>query len=171
MIKNYLTIAFRTLLKNRTYSLINAIGLSVGTLCCLYILMFVTNQYSYDKHHTKAKNIYRVTSTLIASGEKHQMATCSPIIAPALKSDFPEIEQFTRVIPTIDVGRHLLHYQKKIDIRKRCFFCRFYFFQCFYLSFRLWEPDGGIGRALLGCFTATDGRKTFRGNRSYRKDH
>ena len=144
MIKNYLTIAFRTLLKNRTYSLINAIGLSVGTLCCLYILMFVTNQYGYDKHHTKTKNIYRVTSTLTASGEKHQMATCSPIIAPALKSDFPEIEQFTRVIPTIDVGRHLLHYQEKSIYEKDAFFVDSTFFNVFTYHFVYGNPMAAL---------------------------
>ena len=50
MIKNYLKTALRFLRNNRTFSFINIIGLSLGTLCCLYILLYIEQQYSYDKH-------------------------------------------------------------------------------------------------------------------------
>src|SRR5215472_1153947 len=100
MLKNYLKTAFRFLLKNRTFSAINLIGLAAGTLCCFYIILYVIDQYSYDKHHTDAADIYRVTTTISQKGDKHQMATCSPPIAPALKSEFPEVIEFSRAIPT-----------------------------------------------------------------------
>src|ERR1700744_6407307 len=97
MIKSYLKTALRFLLKNKTFSFINIIGLAAGTLCCLYILLYVQDQYSYDKHHRDGKDIYRITTSLGSTGDKHNMATVSPPIAPAMKRDFPEVLQFTRL--------------------------------------------------------------------------
>ena len=115
MLKSYLKTALRFLLKNKTFSFINIFGLAVGTLCCLYILLYVQDQYSYDKHHKDAKNIYRITSTLALTGDKHNNSTCSPPIAPALKADFAAVKQYTRVIPTDFLGakQHLLRYKEK----------------------------------------------------------
>ena len=64
MLKSYLKTAMRFLLKNKTFSFINIFGLAMGTMCSLYILLYVQDQYSYDKHHKDAQNIYRVTSSL-----------------------------------------------------------------------------------------------------------
>jgi len=112
MIKNYFKIAFRFLAKNKTYSFINIAGLAVGTLCCLYIVLYVQDQYSYDKHHKDAGNIYRVTTTLqLSSGEKFNSAATSPPIAPAMKNDFADVKQFTRAVSTINVNQHLLRYK------------------------------------------------------------
>jgi putative ABC transport system permease protein len=115
MLKSYLKTALRFLLKNKTFSFINIIGLAAGTLCCLYILLYVQEQYSYDKHHKDAKNIYRITTTLALAGDKHNNATCSPPIAPTMKVDFPEVQQYCRVITTDYLGakQHLLRYKEK----------------------------------------------------------
>src|SRR4051812_33564428 len=102
MFQHYLKTTLRSLWKNKTYSFINIIGLSLGTLCCLYILLYVSDQYSYDKHHVNADDIYRITTTLTVPGTKQNtMATASPPIAPAMKNDFAEVKQFTRVVATI----------------------------------------------------------------------
>jgi putative ABC transport system permease protein len=74
MLKSYLKTAWRFLLKNKTFSFINIIGLATGTLCCLYILLYVQDQYSYDKQHKDAQNIYRVTTDLELTGDKHHRA-------------------------------------------------------------------------------------------------
>ncbi|HEY4198766.1 MAG TPA: ABC transporter permease, partial [Mucilaginibacter sp.] len=115
MLKSYLKTALRFLLKNKTFSFINIIGLAAGTLCCLYILLYVQEQYSYDKHHKNAKNIYRVTTTLAITGDKHTNSSCSPPIAPTMKADFPEVQQYCRVITTDLLGakEHLLRYKEK----------------------------------------------------------
>jgi len=115
MLKSYLKTALRFLLKNKTFSFINIIGLAVGTLCCLYILLYVQEQYSYDKHHKDASDIYRITTTLALTGDKHNNSTCSPPIAPTMKADFPEVLQYTRVITTDLLGakQHLVRYKEK----------------------------------------------------------
>jgi len=106
MIKSYLKTAIRFLLKNKTFSFINIVGLAIGTMCCLYILLFVQDQYSYDKHHKDAQNIYRVTSSLELTGDKHKSACSSPPIAPAIKRDFPEVVQYTRLFSSDLIGNN-----------------------------------------------------------------
>src|SRR5205809_7993520 len=101
MFKNYLKTAWRFLLKNKTFSFINILGLAIGTLCCLYIVLYVEDQNSYDKYYKNAQDIYRITTTTSFSGDKHDMATTSPPIAPALKNDFQEVQQFTRIVPIL----------------------------------------------------------------------
>ncbi|HVU99625.1 MAG TPA: ABC transporter permease [Puia sp.] len=113
MLKSYWKTALRFLLKNKTFSAVNLIGLAAGTLCCLYIVLYVVDQYSYDKHHDHAEDIYRVTTAISQTGDNIAMATCSPPIAPAMKKDFPEVVEFTRAIPTIGVTEHLLTYKEK----------------------------------------------------------
>src|SRR3984957_11477331 len=115
MLKSYFKTALRFLLKNKTFSLINIIGLATGTLCCLYILLYVQDQYSYDKYYTDAKDIYRVTTDLVLTGDKHHNATASPPIAPAIKRDFPEVLQYARVVPAAGFGasKTLMTYKEK----------------------------------------------------------
>ncbi len=135
MIKNYLKIAFRSLLKNKTYSFINITGLAIGTLCCLYIILYVQDQYSYDKHHKNAGNIYRITSTLTLPGDKHNNSTCSPPIAPAMKRDFAEVLQFTRVVSAIGDKQHLLRYKEKSFYETNAFFVDSTYFDIFSYHF------------------------------------
>jgi putative ABC transport system permease protein len=113
MIKNYLKTTVRFLLKSKTFSFINIIGLSTGTLCCLYILLYVQDQYSYDKHYKNDKDIYRINSLLDSRGVIHNMSTASPPIAPALKNDFPEVQQFTRLIGSRSADQNLVQYKNK----------------------------------------------------------
>ena len=115
MIKSYLKTAIRFLLKNKTFSFINIVGLAIGTMCCLYILLFVQDQYSYDKHHKDAQDIYRVTSSLNLTGDKHKSACASPPIAPAIKRDFPEVVQYARLISSDIIGNNnsMLKYKDK----------------------------------------------------------
>ncbi len=115
MLKNYFKTALRFLQKNKTFSGINIIGLSIGTLCCLYILFYVEEQYSYDKWEDHAGDIYRVPSSFKMSGDESRMASSSPPTAAAMKADFPEVQQYTRVFNATMFGadQHLLKYKDK----------------------------------------------------------
>ena len=150
MIRNYVTIAFRFLLKNKTFSLINIIGLAIGTLCCLYIVLYVKEQYSYDKHHINAKDIYRINSALVLPGDKPEnMGTASPPVAPAMKNDFGEVEQFTRVVGTIGISQHLLSYGEKSFYEKEAVFVDSTFFDVFTYHF----VKGSAAKALTEPYT------------------
>jgi putative ABC transport system permease protein len=135
MLKNYFRTAFRFLLKSKTFSLINLIGLALGTLSCLYIMLYVKDQYSYDRQFDHATDIYRVTSDLATNGDRHTMATTSPPIAPAMKADFPEVLHFTRAIPTLGAEEHLLVYKNKFFYEKDALLVDSTFFDVFNFPF------------------------------------
>ncbi len=144
MIKSYFKTAVRFLLKNRAFSFINLFGLAAGTLCCLYILLYVRDQYSYDRHHVHAGNIYRITTDLSLTGDKHHNATASPPIAPAMKNDFAEVEQFTRVVPTLGVTKHLLQYKDKSFYEDKAVYVDSTFFDVFTYHFVHGHINGAL---------------------------
>lgn len=100
MLRNYLKIAWRNLLKMKSYSLVNLLGLTVGTLSCLAIMLYVQSQFGYEKDFKNANLIYGVTTEIKSNGEglDFNSMTASPNIGPALQQAFEEIESQTRVI-------------------------------------------------------------------------
>jgi len=97
MIKNYLKIAWRNIWKNKVFSAINIIGLSVGMAACIVIMLFVSYERSFDNFHTK--NIYRLNEvqTIGAQGATQKVALSMFPMGPSLKTEFPEIKNFTRI--------------------------------------------------------------------------
>ena len=101
MIKNYLKIALRNLLKHKVYSLINIIGLAVSIACCLLLFLYVADEMSYDKFNEKYERIYRVTEERInEEGEPVRTATTFPPMATALALDYSFIEEAVRIRPS-----------------------------------------------------------------------
>lgn len=96
MVKNYLKIAWRNLLKHKSHSAINIVGLAVGMACFLLILFYVKDESSYDKFHKDYESIYRVTEVNYSDGGENMLANAFSAIGPALEADFPEIESFVR---------------------------------------------------------------------------
>ncbi len=99
MFKNYLKIALRNMLKYKSYSFINLIGLTVGLTCLLSILIFIQYEFSYDRFHKHANNTYRVLTKFPEEapwGSDLFRATPS-MLGPALKENFPEIVKSARL--------------------------------------------------------------------------
>ena len=97
MIKNYFKIAWRNLLKNKGFTAINIIGLSLGIGCFIMISMFVIDELSYDRYHENADRIYRINSDIIFGGTEMSMAVSSDPMGEALKTDYPEVENYVRL--------------------------------------------------------------------------
>lgn len=97
MLRSYLIIAIRSILKNRTYSLINVLGLSIGIAVSLLILLFVAHEFSYDQFHSKADRIYRMYAKVNYGGQQIQMTAMSSQFGPmALQSD-AGVENYVRI--------------------------------------------------------------------------
>ena len=107
MFRNYIKIAFRNLWKNKGFSAINILGLSIGITTCLIIMLFVYNELSYDRFNVKSSRIVRVTFQGSAAGEKFNEASIMPPVAQTMKADFPEVEAATRIR---DYGKPKLAY-------------------------------------------------------------
>jgi putative ABC transport system permease protein len=144
MIKSYFKTALRFLLKNKTYSFINIIGLAIGTLSCIYILLYVQDQYSYDTYQPAAHTIYRITTRLVSKGDARNFATSSPPIAPAMKRDFAEVQQSARVVPPLGASKHLLSYGLKSLYETDAFYADAGFFKIFDYHFLAGNPVSAL---------------------------
>lgn len=96
MLKNYLKITFRNLVKNKTYSVINIFGLSVGIAGSLLIMVYVANQLSYESMHKNANNIVRVSAGFGSGGGSMKLAGAMPGIGPAAAEEIPEVKAAVR---------------------------------------------------------------------------
>jgi len=96
MLKSYLKIAWRNLMKNKVFSFINITGLTIGITVCMMIFIFIMNEFSVDRFHEKGKLIFRVMRGYDKS--KPPVAYLSGPYAPALLNDFPgQIKKAVRV--------------------------------------------------------------------------
>lgn len=117
MLTNYIKIAFRTMLRNKSYSLINILGLSTGVACCLLLTLYIQEEMSYDKHHNDRENIYRIVSYLKGEGLRN-LGTVSPPIAPVLKAEIPEIVSAARLVNPPGVVENLIKYEGNVFYEK-----------------------------------------------------
>src|SRR4051794_27722606 len=99
MIKNYFKLAFRNLIKRKSYSLLNILGLAIGISCCLIIFQYVAFERSYDKFENKSDQLVRLRLDSYQDGKlAWKSATSYPAFGPTMKKDFPEVENFCRII-------------------------------------------------------------------------
>lgn len=101
MLKNYMLIAFRSFVKNKAYSFLNILGLTVGISCSLIIFLFVYDEWTYDHNQEKLDVLYRLNSGyhLPNEGGYEEYATGGPVVAEMLVKDYPEIKQAVRLRP------------------------------------------------------------------------
>ncbi len=101
MIKNYFKIAWRTLWRNKFFSLINILGLVIGMTACLLLVNYVTFETSFDRFHYQSENIYRVTHEFYQKGElKSQSAAVYSPLTPVIQHEIPEVLAVARIHPT-----------------------------------------------------------------------
>jgi len=98
MLINYLKIAWRNISKNKFFSAINIFGLSIGLACCILMYLFIQHELSYDRFNKHATYIYRVTSIGDGPNGKSHLAVTPAPWAPLMKKDYPEIQQYVRVL-------------------------------------------------------------------------
>lgn len=103
MLKNYLKTAFRNLKKYKIFTLINISGLTLGIAAVLLITMYVFNESSFESTHKNSERIYRVNANFGSGDQPMKMAGVMPALGPAVKSNVPEVENYTRYIPAGDV--------------------------------------------------------------------
>ncbi len=102
MLRNYLIIGLRNLLKNKLFSVINISGMAISVACFLIIGLFVVDELLYDRHISDVHLKYRVYNELFADdGNIRLTAMVPPAIAPTLKSDYPEIDYYFRYLSLV----------------------------------------------------------------------
>ncbi|MFC2164916.1 ABC transporter permease [Acidobacteriota bacterium] len=103
MFRNYIKITLRNLRKYRGYSFINIAGLAIGMACCLLILLYVSDELSYDRHHEHADRIYRVNGISSIGTTTRHYATTPPALGPEIALAIPEIEKSVRIFDIFEL--------------------------------------------------------------------
>ncbi|TDQ18496.1 putative ABC transport system permease protein [Algoriphagus boseongensis] len=109
MLRNYLKIAWRNLLRNRSFSLINILGLAVSMSVCLLIIMIGVDQYSFDSYHSKGDRVYRIHTTEYQQNIGEVASSALPL-AEKLKNDYPIIEE--AAVLNREIGGDLIYEDK-----------------------------------------------------------
>ena len=99
MFGSYFKMAYRNLLKNKVFSMVNIFGLAIGMAACFFIFAYVHFESSYDRWHRHAADLYRVNISFGGSFAGFPaMSTNHPATGPAMKADFPEVKDFARLV-------------------------------------------------------------------------
>ena len=112
MIKNYLKIAWRNLMKSKTFSFINIFGLSVGLTCCMLITVYIYHELSYDSYHKNINQLYQLGTIFVKDGKEDKTPNTPAPMAAAMKQDFPEITETARMMPLFAEDKTLLQYKE-----------------------------------------------------------
>lgn len=116
MLKNYFIITVRNLLKHKGYSLINVLGLAIGLATCIFILLYIQDELSYDRHHEHADDIYRVAVEGNIMGNPLDMVVTSYPMGRVMVTEYPEVINYVRFMPNNNM---LIRYEDKVFNERR----------------------------------------------------
>ena len=109
MLKNYIKIAWRNIIRNKLFSAINIIGLSISIACCSIIYLYVTYELSFDDYNEKGDRLFRLITVVKEPKKTVMFARSSPPVAERIKANFPEVSAFTR----LSESQRLISYKDK----------------------------------------------------------
>ena len=110
MLKNLIKTAVRHILKHFGYSLLNILGLTLGITSALFLIIYVSDEISYDHYHEKADRIYRVSTSIKEPDDKFTWISAQIPFGPQVVNDYPEVQSFVRFIP---MPRALYNFEDK----------------------------------------------------------
>ena len=143
MFWNYIKYALRVFGRDRLHSLVTLLGLTIGLACGIIILLFVTNELSYEAYHEKADRIYRVSQNFVTSGRPKKFSWTSPSLGPKLHQEFAQIETFTRLKY---IGRLMIKSGDKTFYENHLAFADTNFFKVFTHQFIYGDPATCLAR-------------------------
>jgi len=119
MLKNLLKTAVRHIRKHSGYSILNIIGLTLGITSALFLIIYVSDELSFDKYHEKGDRIYRVSSKITETDDQFTWIFAQIPMGPQVVQDYPEVESFVRFI---NMPRALYKYEDKEYIEEDFFY-------------------------------------------------
>jgi putative ABC transport system permease protein len=160
MIKSYLLSAYRNILKNKFYSILNVIGPAIGIACAILILLYVRDELTFDRHSPDYQRIYRLESDFTISGKTTQAGLVPMPMAPTLKDEYPEIESFVR-FAGFGVDDILFEYGDLKFFEDNIYFTDSTVFEIFDYDFILGSPDGALNEPNTIVITRSFASKYF----------
>lgn len=139
MIKNYIVIALRLLVKNKIFSAINILGLATGMACCILITLYIQDEFNYEIGFAEHEKVFRINTEFVVDGVAETGPVTSPPIAPGVAQVIPEITMYTRVMPPLNTEVNIVHYADKSFFEKKAVLVDSTFLDVF--PYRLIEGD------------------------------
>jgi len=147
MLLKYILAFFRQVFRNKVFTLLNLVGLSVGMAAFMLLLQFVIYENSFDEFHQNSDNIYRVRYDGYRNGQRmFASAAAVPAVGPAMKNNFPELLEYSWAFPISGVftnDQNISYRERKIQIATPSFLTMF-----------SWEMIAGDTSALSKPYTA-----------------
>jgi putative ABC transport system permease protein len=158
MLKNLLTITLRNIVKEKTYSIINILGLTIGITCSLLLLMYILDELSYDRYHKNAANIYRIVSNIKEPDNAFTWAVAQIPLADELHNNYPEVKNTVRFF---DTPRTLYKNGEKQFYEESFFLTDSTVFNMFTYDFIEGDPNAALDRPFSIVLTYETAKKYF----------
>ena len=160
MILKNLKTALRNIINDKFYSLINITGLASGIAIAIFILMFVNDEFSYDKHVTNHNRIHRLESDLLLSGNQDKFALTPLPLAITMKEEFPEIKEIVRFLGA-GVEDILFKYEDKEFYEDSMYFVDSTLFDVFDYKLVSGSVENALNRPLTMVISASMANRYF----------
>ncbi|MBE0662153.1 MAG: ABC transporter permease [Bacteroidales bacterium] len=159
MLANNLKYALRALSRNKFHALLNIMGLAIGLACTILILLYLSDELSFDKHHENYSRIYRLESDFNISGRHDKFAITSFPIGPALKLEYPEVIEYVRMFSPGD--NFIIKYEENSFSEKDIYFADSTIFNVFTHAFISGSPQNALTEPNSMVLTASLAKKLF----------
>lgn len=157
----HIKIAIRNIFKHRLSSLVNVFGLAIGLASFILILLYVTDEISYDKQYKYANDIYRLVSISDFEGVGEESASAPFPVAPILQNEFPGLIEQTVRIFNYQVPRSLIQFGEKTVNERRLFFADSNYFQMFDHPFIYGDPKTALNETFSIVITKATAERYF----------
>lgn len=164
MVYNYLKVALRSILRNKLIAFINIAGLAMAMACAILIYLFIADETSYEKYHSKADLIYRVTRSFHSpEGEVNlHLANVAPPVGPLLKNDFGEIETLARTLNTsLVIGLEENGEVKMSNTEQEVFLAEPDIFKIFDITVKSGDPSTALARPFTVMLSENAAKRYF----------
>ena len=165
MLRNLLTVAFRNFKKDKGYSLLNILGLTIGITFSLFLIFYIKDELSFDRYNKKAERIYRVGAFIQEQGKPLMkwVSTQYPL-GPTLKKDYPEVEEFARFVGE---GKNMYKNGELRLYEEKIFFADSAVFKIFTHQFIEGDPNTALTLPNSMVLTKSTAEKYFGKNTNY----
>lgn len=165
MFRNFIKVAFRNAVRDKAYSIINILGLSVSVACCLLLALYIFDEHLFDTHHNDKNNIYRIVTEFQGEDGVKKLGSTSPPIAWGIKEEVPQIEKVARLVNPPGVSQNLLRYEDKLFYEPEGYLADSTLFQILTYQFLEGDPNTCLREANSVVLTKSVAAKIF-GNES-----
>jgi putative ABC transport system permease protein len=159
MLTNYFKVALRNILKHKFFSAINILGMTIGITACLLIILYIADELSFDRFHSRAERIYQVGLHGKIAGQDIRTVTTCPPLSNAMVNEIPEVEAATRISPSF--GKPTVKIADKAFTEEKVMYVDSNFFDFFDFKLLAGDPKNVLREPNTLVLTESMSKKYF----------